>query len=95
MVASLTCNLRCRARISGYVTLHNARIARVNLSERGLVFSGTRSFKLTLSGTPRQALLSALSAKHTPAQAVLQVTAASVAQPKQVVNTTIRVRLLP
>jgi phospholipase C len=95
VIASLTCNMRCRARVSGYVTLRHAGIARVNLSQRGLVFSGTRNFKLALSGAPRKTLLSALSAKHTPAQAVVRVTAAGVAEPKQVVSATMHIRLLP
>jgi phospholipase C len=95
VIGSLTCNLRCRAQVSGYVTIRQPGLARVSLRPRGLVFSGTRAFKLGPVGIPAVSLVSALSARQEPVQAVLTVTATSIAQPRQTVSTKIKITLRP
>jgi phospholipase C len=95
IVAGLTCNMRCKVHVSGYVTLNQPGLARVDVRSRDLTFSGTRAFKLVLAGLARRSLVAALTARQAPAQAILHITAASVAQPRQTVTSGLKVRLLP
>jgi phospholipase C len=95
IIASLTCNLRCKAQVSGYVTIRRPGIARVSLRPRRLTFAGTRMLKLGVTGAARRSLIAALSASNRPVQAVLKIVAGSVSQPGQTVTTPLRIDLLP
>ncbi len=95
VATSLTCNLRCRVRISGYVAIPRASAARVSLRPRQLTFSGTRAVNLALAGQRPQALVAVLSSLRKPTQAVLRVTATSLSAPQSTVTTGLRVTLKP
>jgi phospholipase C len=95
VLVGLTCNLRCRTQIAGYVTIGKPGLARVELRSRSVTFSGARAIKLALAGSPRSALTAALSAKDTPVQAVLHITASTVAGPRQSVTTPLKIKLMP
>ena len=95
VATSLTCNLRCRVRISGYVAIPRASAARVSLRPRQLTFSGTRAVNLALAGRRPQALVAVLSSQQKPTQAVLRVTATSLSAPQSTVTTGLRVTLMP
>jgi phospholipase C len=95
VLLGLTCNLRCRTQITGYVTIGQPGLARVQLRSRSVTFSGARTIKLALAGSPRSALTAALSARDRPVQAVLHITASTVAGPHQTATTPLKIKLMP
>ena len=94
LVARLTCTIACRLRVSGYLGIRRAGGAHVHVVPTRLRFTGTRFFRVALTGANR-AILRRVLAAHRTVQARLTVAASQIAAPGESTGATIQISLRP
>ena len=92
LVARLTCATACRLGVSGYLTIRLADGAHLPVIPRRMSFSGTRPFRINLTGSNRTILLRALAA-HRNVQARLTITATQADPPGESASLPLQIRL--
>ncbi len=95
VVTELTCTVRCRVTVSGYVTVGGKGHGRIRLVTRRLSFSGTQVFGLTVASAQRRVLSAALATARRPLRAYLTISAVASAEEADATATQLQIKLLP
>ncbi|MDE3070706.1 MAG: hypothetical protein KGJ43_08260, partial [Acidobacteriota bacterium] len=92
----LTCTVRCQVAVGGTLSLGgHAGAATLSVKSRRLTMTGTHAVSLSLSPPDTQRLRARLASTRRPVVASLQISATSLAGPRQTVTAPLAVTLLP